>query len=151
LWFGYGKYNYYIYTGTDTVNPLYKGTEHCEKELIYDIMRFLSQHNIKANTQSDCNNIHNTSFVFLALLLKFQRVNYNVTVSTARIWKVFEFCYWLNLYDFWTSGRPRPWWKDNIKMDFRETGIDGANWIRLAQDRVNWWAFVNTEMNIWIP
>jgi hypothetical protein len=24
----------------------------------------------------------------------------------------------------------------NIKMDLRETGIDGANWIRLAQVRV---------------
>jgi hypothetical protein len=33
-------------------------------------------------------------------------------------------------------GRPRRRWKDNIKMDLRETGIDGANWIRLTQDRV---------------
>jgi hypothetical protein len=29
-------------------------------------------------------------------------------------------------------GRPRRRWEDNIKMDLRETGIDGANWIRLA-------------------
>jgi hypothetical protein len=29
-------------------------------------------------------------------------------------------------------GRPRHRWEDNIKMDFREIGIDGANWIRLA-------------------
>jgi hypothetical protein len=29
-------------------------------------------------------------------------------------------------------GRPRLRWKDNIKMDLREKGIDGANWIRLA-------------------
>jgi hypothetical protein len=29
-------------------------------------------------------------------------------------------------------GRPRRRWKDNIKMDLREIGIDGANWIRLA-------------------
>jgi hypothetical protein len=27
-------------------------------------------------------------------------------------------------------------WEDNIKMDLREIGIDGANWIRLAQNRV---------------
>jgi hypothetical protein len=27
-------------------------------------------------------------------------------------------------------------WEDNIKMDLGEIGIDGANWIRLAQDRV---------------
>jgi hypothetical protein len=33
-------------------------------------------------------------------------------------------------------GRPRRRWEDNIKMDLREIGIDGANWIRLAQDRV---------------
>jgi hypothetical protein len=29
-------------------------------------------------------------------------------------------------------GRPRLSWEDNIKMDLREIGIDGANWIRLA-------------------
>jgi hypothetical protein len=33
-------------------------------------------------------------------------------------------------------GRPRRRWEDNIKMDRREIGIDGANWIQLAQDRV---------------
>jgi hypothetical protein len=48
-------------------------------------------------------------------------------------------------------GRPRRRWEDNIKMDLRETGIDGANWIRLAQDRVRWRAFVNTVMNIGVP
>jgi hypothetical protein len=48
-------------------------------------------------------------------------------------------------------GRPRRRWKDNIKKDLREIGIDGANWVRLAQDRVRWRAFVNTVMNIRIP
>jgi hypothetical protein len=33
-------------------------------------------------------------------------------------------------------------------MDLREIGIDGANWILLAQDRVQKWAFVNTVMNL---
>jgi hypothetical protein len=33
-------------------------------------------------------------------------------------------------------GRPRYRWEDNIKMDFREIGIDGADCIRLDQDRV---------------
>jgi hypothetical protein len=47
--------------------------------------------------------------------------------------------------------RPRHRWEDNIKMDLREIGIDGANWIRLAQDRVQWRAFVNTVMNIRVP
>jgi hypothetical protein len=32
-------------------------------------------------------------------------------------------------------GRPRRRWEDNIKTDLREIGIDGANWIQLAQ---NW-------------
>jgi hypothetical protein len=48
-------------------------------------------------------------------------------------------------------GRPRRRWEDNIKMDLRETGIDGANWIRLAQDRVRWRAFVKTVMNLRVP
>jgi hypothetical protein len=33
-------------------------------------------------------------------------------------------------------GRPRRRWKDNIKLDLTEMGIDAANWFRLAQDRV---------------
>jgi hypothetical protein len=33
-------------------------------------------------------------------------------------------------------GRPRHRWEDNIKMNLRELGINGANWIWLAQDRV---------------
>jgi len=33
-------------------------------------------------------------------------------------------------------GRHRCRWEDNINIDLREIGIDGANWIRLAQDRV---------------
>jgi hypothetical protein len=48
-------------------------------------------------------------------------------------------------------GRPRHRWEDNIKMDLREMGIDGANWIWLAQDRVQWRAFVNTVMNLRVP
>jgi hypothetical protein len=48
-------------------------------------------------------------------------------------------------------GRPRRRWEDNIKLDLREIGIDGANWIRLARDRVQWWAFVNTVMNLRVP
>jgi hypothetical protein len=48
-------------------------------------------------------------------------------------------------------GRPRRRWEDNIKMDLREIGIDGATWIRLALDRVQWRAFVNTMMNLRVP
>jgi hypothetical protein len=48
-------------------------------------------------------------------------------------------------------GRPRCRWEDNIKMDPGEIGIDGATWILLAQDRVQWRAFVNTVMNLRVP
>jgi hypothetical protein len=48
-------------------------------------------------------------------------------------------------------GRPRRRWKDNIKMDLREIGIDGANWIQLSQDRVQCRACVNTVMNLRVP
>jgi hypothetical protein len=48
-------------------------------------------------------------------------------------------------------GRRRRRWEDNIKMDLREIGIDGANWIRLNQDRVHFRAFVNTVMNLRFP
>jgi hypothetical protein len=46
--------------------------------------------------------------------------------------------------------RSRRRWEDNIKIDLKETRIDGANWIRLAQDRIQWLAFVNTVVNLWV-
>ncbi|PNF15431.1 hypothetical protein B7P43_G18451 [Cryptotermes secundus] len=36
------------------------------------------------------------------------------------------------------EGRPRHRWVDNIKMDLREIGWDGIDWIDLAQDRDQW-------------
>jgi hypothetical protein len=50
-----------------------------------------------------------------------------------------------------TLGRPKRRWEDDIKMDLREIGIDGANWIQLARDRIQWRAFVNTVMNFRVP
>jgi hypothetical protein len=47
--------------------------------------------------------------------------------------------------------KPRRRWEDNIKLDLSEIGIDGANLIRLAQDRVQWRAFVNMVINLRIP
>jgi hypothetical protein len=48
-------------------------------------------------------------------------------------------------------GRPRRRWEYNIKMDLREIGIDGANWIHLAQYRAQWRDFVNKVMNLRVP
>jgi hypothetical protein len=36
-------------------------------------------------------------------------------------------------------------------MDLRKIGIDGANWIQLAQDRVQWRVFVNIMMKLRVP
>jgi hypothetical protein len=45
-------------------------------------------------------------------------------------------------------GRRRRRWVDNIKMDLREIGWDGMDWIDLAQDRDRWRALVNAVMNL---
>ncbi|KAJ4447245.1 hypothetical protein ANN_09249 [Periplaneta americana] len=45
-------------------------------------------------------------------------------------------------------GRPRRRWEDNIKMDLREVGYDGRDWINLAQDRDRWRAYVRAAMNL---
>jgi hypothetical protein len=46
--------------------------------------------------------------------------------------------FWLGGPKVRTLGRPKYRLEDNIKLDLREIGIDGANWIQLAQDRVQW-------------
>jgi hypothetical protein len=42
------------------------------------------------------------------------------------------------------QGRTRRRWVENIRMDLREIGWDGMDWIDLAQDRDQWRALVNT-------
>jgi hypothetical protein len=48
-------------------------------------------------------------------------------------------------------GRPRRKWVNNIKMDLREVGLDGMDWIDLAQDRDRWRTLVNTVMKLRVP
>jgi hypothetical protein len=48
-------------------------------------------------------------------------------------------------------GRPRLRWEDNIKMGLGEIGIDGANWIQLAQNRAQWRVFGSTVMKLRVP
>jgi hypothetical protein len=46
-------------------------------------------------------------------------------------------------------------WTDSLdkrpKQKKREIGWDGVDWIDLAQDRDQWKALVNTEMNLRVP
>jgi hypothetical protein len=46
-------------------------------------------------------------------------------------------------------GRPRRRWVDNIKMDIREKGWDGVDW--MAEDRDQCRALVNTVLNLRVP
>jgi hypothetical protein len=36
-------------------------------------------------------------------------------------------------------------------MDLREIGLEGVDWNHLGQDRDQWWALVNTVMNLRVP
>jgi hypothetical protein len=48
-------------------------------------------------------------------------------------------------------GRPRCRWVDNIKLDLREIGWDGMDWIVLVQVRDQWRALVNMVKNLRVP
>jgi hypothetical protein len=48
-------------------------------------------------------------------------------------------------------GRPRRIWVDNIKMNLREIGGDGVDWIDMAQDGDQWRVLVNTVLNLLVP
>ena len=48
-------------------------------------------------------------------------------------------------------GRPRRRWECNIKMDLREVGGGGGDWMELAQDRDRWWVLVSTVRNLRVP
>jgi len=48
-------------------------------------------------------------------------------------------------------GRPRRRWEDIIKMDLREEGCGGMDWIELAHDRYRWRVLVNAVMNLRVP
>jgi hypothetical protein len=39
-------------------------------------------------------------------------------------------------------------WVDNIKVDLRQIGSDGMDWVDLAQDRDQWRAVLNISMNL---
>ena len=45
-------------------------------------------------------------------------------------------------------GRPKRRWENNIKIDLREVGCGGMDWIELVQDKARLWALVNAVMNL---
>jgi hypothetical protein len=48
-------------------------------------------------------------------------------------------------------GRPGRRWEDNIKMELKEVGWRGMEWIDMAQDRDRWRSLVNAVMNLHVP
>ena len=48
-------------------------------------------------------------------------------------------------------GRPRRAWKDNIRMDLKEIGINTRNWVDSALDRDYWRALLIAALNLRIP
>jgi hypothetical protein len=48
-------------------------------------------------------------------------------------------------------GRPRCRLVDNIKMDLKEIGWGGMDWIDLIEDRDQWRTLVIPVMNLWVP
>jgi hypothetical protein len=47
--------------------------------------------------------------------------------------------------------RPRCRWMDNIKLDLRDIGWGGMDWIDLAQDGDQWRTLMNTVINFQAP
>jgi hypothetical protein len=48
-------------------------------------------------------------------------------------------------------GRRRCRWENNIKMNLTEIGWEDVKWLLLVQDMDQWWALVNTVMNLQVP
>ena len=48
-------------------------------------------------------------------------------------------------------GRSRRRWEDDIKMDLREVGCRGMEWIELVQDRDRWRALLNAVTSLRVP
>jgi hypothetical protein len=42
-------------------------------------------------------------------------------------------------------------WEDNIKMDLRDIGWDGMDWIDVVWDMDQWRALANTVVNLRVP
>jgi hypothetical protein len=50
-----------------------------------------------------------------------------------------------------TLRRPKHRWEENIRLDLRERGWEGEDWMHLTWDKDQGWALVNRVMNLWVP
>jgi hypothetical protein len=48
-------------------------------------------------------------------------------------------------------GRARYRQENNVRIDLGEIEREGVAWMHLTQSRDQWWAFVNTVMNVQVP
>ena len=48
-------------------------------------------------------------------------------------------------------GRPRLRWKDNIKMNVKEKGEEGVDWINFVRVEGEWWVVVNAVLKLRVP
>jgi hypothetical protein len=48
-------------------------------------------------------------------------------------------------------GRPRCRWVDNIRMDLRQVGWGGVDWIGLVEDMNRWRALVDSVSDLQVP
>jgi hypothetical protein len=54
-----------------------------------------------------------------------------------------------NAYSILVGKGKRP--RGRPRMDFRDVGWEGVEWMHLAQDRDQWRALVKRVMNLWVP
>jgi hypothetical protein len=47
--------------------------------------------------------------------------------------------------------RPRYGWEDNVKMNLTEIWNGNVDWIQLVQDKLQWWALLNTVIILQLP
>jgi hypothetical protein len=45
-------------------------------------------------------------------------------------------------------GRPGRRCEDNIKMNVKEIGEEGVDWVKLVRDKREWWAAVNAVLKL---
>jgi hypothetical protein len=69
-------------------------------------------------------------------------------VALLEIGEAYTGYWWGNLRERDHLGKTRHRWEDYIKMDLQEVRCGGMDWIKLAQDREKWRAFVNAVMNL---